>query len=178
MRSPDPNDQEMANADKYEGRNKDDDDNQDLISSVYEDNEDAHWSKLYDMMCQMAIMQNNLIQNVQRINEQVQNQAAPAFIAQADTKGKVTSHISPPKPMLPIEWDQTIECVLLAGRQPRDKRLVMLMLYESRLQLGVDRTSSDKEDYTIPGMYKIINKKELSEEVTQLKWYVPFKPQQ
>ncbi|KAG8732467.1 hypothetical protein FRC11_013453 [Ceratobasidium sp. 423] len=273
--SPDPNDHEMANADEREDGDDHDDDHQDLISSIYEDNEDARWSKLYDMMRRMAIVQNNLVQNVQRINERVQNQTASTSKTQAEIKGKATSHISPPEPTLPIEWDQTVECLLPAGRQPHDKRLGLIREYISTLlgrtsvkdplphppprsqpcsldklglrldeseqspynllvakliaqyiinhepgllsneeikslpslvsghikylcrryknenrvdaeqfnrrrlkrcsadsqkrTLGVDGTSSDEEDYTNPGVYKIINKRELSDEVTQLK---------
>ncbi|KEP48004.1 hypothetical protein V565_136830, partial [Rhizoctonia solani 123E] len=90
------------------GENADDEDEEameeEMISSVYEDNNDARWHKLYGMIRQMATTQTNLALDVQRLNSHVQD---PSKRSEQDGHGGGGTYVSPPDPPKPINWDQS-----------------------------------------------------------------------
>ncbi|CAE6474955.1 unnamed protein product [Rhizoctonia solani] len=98
-------------------------DEEEMISSVYEDNNDARWQKLYGMIRQMATTQTSLVLDVQRLNSHVND---PSKRSEHNGQGAGGTYVSPPEPPKPVNWDQSVVCDTPAGRRARARREIFV----------------------------------------------------
>ncbi|KAG8714619.1 hypothetical protein FRC11_007777 [Ceratobasidium sp. 423] len=135
------NDNHPGLVEDNKGENSDEEyDEEEMISSVYEDNNDARWHKLYGMIRQMATTQTNLVLDVQRLNMHANDSSK---CPEQSGEGGGGTYVSPPEPPKPINWDQSVVCDTPAGRQARARREVFLAgLIRGTLGSMLKRTSN------------------------------------